>query len=357
MLPTIFRLSVLGVFVYVSFSSPSSASAGGLIGDIVNKVIPGAGTALDDAHRRIKNAIPPYKAIEEGASHMVNESLVQSGAPVLQELIARSRDDALRAGVKSIPYEIRRNLSGFIAERTLNAARYRIRGGGDLTLQVNAIRYGEASAITLDYVIVFKELNDALYNVTLWAHELTHVSQYQRWGLRDFSIKYLRSYDSVEREAYEAETRYVAWASIKNSHQWASKGAPINPSVVNRPISPFSVNAYSSTCGTAVMSCTVNGSAPVGTPCWCNTPEGAATGSLIPNSSTTAPPVSTAVVRRPVARPAGLPPGFVMTVCGCWGPNPLPFAPEPRCASGRVRVNVCPGLCAPGHPFYAYVCY
>ena len=53
---------------------------------------------------------------------------------------------------------------------------------------------------------------------------------------------------------------------------------------------------------------------------------------------------------------AGYPSGYGMKVCGCWGPNPPPTEYEPACASGRVRVNVCRGLCAPGHPLYAYVC-
>jgi len=83
------------------------AHAGGLLGDIINKVVPGAGTALDNAHRQIKDAIPPYKAVEEGASKVVNETVVQSSAPLLQELIARSRDDAIRNGVRPIPDLIR----------------------------------------------------------------------------------------------------------------------------------------------------------------------------------------------------------------------------------------------------------
>ena len=182
------------------------ANAGGLLGDIVEGVCGncGAGKALDDAHRQVKEAIPPYKALEEGASNVVNETLVQSTAPLLQELIARSRDNALNAGVAPIPQEIRRNLQGFIPDNILNVARYRVRGGGDLSLQANSIRYGEANAIALDYVIVFKEQNDALYNPTLWAHELTHVQQYQEWGIKDFSIRYVRSYRDVEAPAYEA---------------------------------------------------------------------------------------------------------------------------------------------------------
>ncbi|MBI3247422.1 MAG: DUF4157 domain-containing protein [Deltaproteobacteria bacterium] len=327
------------------------------MGDAINVIAPGVGTALDDAHRQVKEAIPPYKAIEEGASHAVNETFVQSGAPLLQELIARSRDDALRAGVQPIPSEIRSNLAGFISDQILDAARYRVRGGGDLTLQVNAIRYGEASAITLDYVIIFKEINDALYNPTLWAHELTHVGQYQSWGIRDFSIRYLRSYQSVESEAYEAETRYAAWVGVRNSQQWASSDDAISPTMLNHPISSFSVNTTSSMCGTAITTCQVNGSAPVGTPCWCNTPMGAATGSLIPSTFAAASAVPVSTPGFPPPTPSGLPSGFGMQVCGCWGPNPAPMAQEPRCASGRVRVNVCPGTCAPGHPPYAYICF
>jgi len=52
----------------------------------------------------------------------------------------------------------------------------------------------------------------------------------------------------------------------------------------------------------------------------------------------------------------GYPSGYGMKPCGCWGPNPVPVEYEPQCASQKVRVNVCAGWCAPGHPVYAYVC-
>lgn len=339
--------SIWAICTAVFTLTPVVATAGGLLGDAINLIAPGAGTQLDDAHRRIKEAIPPYKAIEEGASKTVNEALVQTNAPILQQLIASSRDDALQNGVQPIPSDIRQNLVGFVSEHILNIARYRVRGGGDLSLQVNAIRYGEAQAITLDYVIVFKDENDALYNPTLWAHELTHIEQFQRWGIRDFSIRYLRSHPSVENEAYQAETRYLAWVSVKNTQQWASTGNSANFAAANRPIAPFSNGANSSTCSTTMGMCRVNGVAPVGTSCWCNHPVmGAAAGALTPDLSPPGIPSSS----------SGLPPGYGMQVCGCWGPNPSPVAPESRCSSGNVRLNVCPGFCAPGHPRYAYVC-
>jgi hypothetical protein len=326
-------------------TSITPSHAGGLLGDLINNVAPGVGTALDDAHRQIKNAIPPYKAIEEGATHTVNEAFVQAGAPALIELIARSRDDALRNGVSPIPSDIRANLSGFIPENILNVVRYRVGGGGDLTLQVNATRYGEAAAITLDYVVIFKEQNDALYNPTLWAHELTHVAQYQSWGIHDFAVRYLRSYSDVERPAYEAETRYAAWAATRNSSQVGIANGPVDANLINRPVAPFAGVGNSNTCGTVVGMCGLPGAAPVGTACWCGTQAGPVTGSVVPPPQTIA-----------ASAPVGFPSGFAMTACGCWGPSPPRDAPEPRCASQAVQIAACPAFCPTGGQAYGYVC-
>lgn len=338
------RFQIL-VFSVILLLSGSIAEAGGLLGDIVNRVVPGAGTRLDDAHRQIKNAIPPYKALEEGASHAVNETFVQAGAPALIELIARSRDDALRQGVQPIPPDIRANLVGFIPENILNVVRFRVQGGGDLTLQVNSIRYGEAAAVALDYVVVFKEQNDALFNPTLWAHELTHIAQYQRWGIRDFAIRYLRSYQSVESEAYEAETRYAAWVATRNVAQSNSTDGSVSPSIMNRPASSFSSGAVSNICGTAAGMCALSGAAPAGTPCWCGTFAGPAVGSIIPG-----------IQAQQISTPVGLPSNYVMTPCGCYGPMAPQTAPEPRCMSQFVRLNMCSAFCQGGGQAYGYTC-
>ncbi len=55
-------------------------------------------------------------------------------------------------------------------------------------------------------------------------------------------------------------------------------------------------------------------------------------------------------------KPPGFPSGHGMQRCGCWGPNPPSLAYEAKCASKKVRINICQGMCAPGHPRYAYVC-
>jgi hypothetical protein len=353
----IYTFVTLAMLSIMLLSMYSPANAGGILGDIVNAVVPGAGTKLDDLHRQVKDAVPPYKAIEEAGSKTVNEAFVQSGAPALQELIARSRDDALRAGVQPIPPDIKRNLSGFVPTNILDMVRYRVKGGGDLTLQVNSIRYGEANAITLDYVVVFADEDGAQFNPTLWAHELRHVRQYQDWGLKDFAIRYLRDYRGVESQAYEEETRYAAWVAMNNVR---------NSTPINRPVYRFSTASNSDLCSTAVGSCQVNGSAQVGTPCWCNSPMGAATGSLMPTAmsgnmnpppTTQPPPIAPPPPPVPMANACttqfgSCAMGVAMAVgsqCTCF----MPQGNFPGIAQQRNMNNMCAsqaGMCPMGMP-------
>lgn len=335
-------LSDLLILTFLFCTVTLPAQAGGLIGDIVEGACGGcgAGRALDRAHSDIKEALPPYKALEEGGTQIVNEAAVQAGATILQELIAQSRDDALANGVEPIPLEIRNNVSGFIPDNILEIVRFRVGGGGDLTLQVNSIRYGDAQAITLDYVVVFKSQQDALYNPALWVHELTHVIQYQNWGLGDFAKRYLRSHHAVEAEAYDNGNRYIAWAATRSS---ASGGGGAD---FGKPLSELASGVSSNICSTWMGACQVGGSAPVGTACWCNSPAGGITGSLIPADGG----FQTTSIEQ------GLPSGFAMQQCGCWGANPTQFAQEQRCMSKSVRIAVCPFKCAPFQPAYGYVC-
>ena len=214
---------------------------------------------------------------------MRDEAAVQAAAPILQKMIEQSKADALRSGVQPIPPEIRKNLSGYVSESIMNAARFRVKGGGDLSLQAGAVRYGEQAAITFDNVIVFRFQGDALYNPVLWAHELKHVEQYQKWGVKDFAIRYVRDFKSVEREAYEFDTKYAAWV--------ASNSRSSTPAGFNAPNSKFSNQRQSSVCSTLYGRCELSGvSGAVGASCWCALPGGAAIGALVsPEAGASAP--------------------------------------------------------------------
>jgi len=253
------------------------AYAGGLVGDII-RAVPGGkglGDALDDGHRQLKEAIPPYKQVEEGASgavrHGSQQIVGEAGAPFLKNWIIESRNNALNAGTNPIPPQVRTAFVGFFSDAMLNSVRFRVGQGHELSLQANSFRFGDAAAITLDHVIVFRSWDDANYNLALWAHELGHVQQYQAWGIDDFAKRYLRDYQAVERDADNVSGRFVAWYE-----QRRYAGQPV--------ASPVPANTYSGSnvCSTPWGACQISQVGPVGASCWCGTYQGPVWGTLAP---------------------------------------------------------------------------
>lgn len=137
--------------------------------------------------------------------------LAEQGAPVLEAWLAWSRGRVRAAGVQPIPPEIRAKLSGFFADVLLDAASYRVGGVDTFDLAAGAIRFADATAVTLGDVIVFADEASAADPV-LWAHELAHVQQVREWGLTGFAEQYLFDWHAVERGAYAVEARYELWA-------------------------------------------------------------------------------------------------------------------------------------------------
>jgi hypothetical protein len=59
---------------------------------------------------------------------------------------------------------------------------------------------GAVAAVTLGDVILFRDAYLA-EDPVLWAHELTHVEQYQRLGVETFTAQYLQQAWVLEQEA------------------------------------------------------------------------------------------------------------------------------------------------------------
>jgi Domain of unknown function (DUF4157) len=70
---------------------------------------------------------------------------------------------------------------------------------------------GDATAITLGDVVLCRNEQVAETDLKVWAHELTHVMQYQRWGIEGFADRYVRDSAAVEQEAIDNANRFVAW--------------------------------------------------------------------------------------------------------------------------------------------------
>lgn len=156
------------------------------------------------------------------------EAQVQAGAPIFQQWLIQSRNDSSN-GSRNIPRNIAQQLQGFYSDDALNSVRFKIGDPGIFNLSNLSIQYGGAQAVTLIDVVVFKNNNDAYNNIELWAHELHHIEQFRDWGVRDFAIRYLRSWNSVENAAYSRQEQYVNWERSQLQQNVSfSRGQAIN---------------------------------------------------------------------------------------------------------------------------------
>lgn len=125
------------------------------------------------------------------------------GARSLAEAIRYSRDQAVQHS-RPIPQKMRQALEPYFSRIILDKARYTWdwNVSSNLTLDQLVMANDSALALTLDNVIVFRK-EPYSNDLSLWAHELKHVEQYDKWGIEVFSKKYLLDHDSLEEEAYD----------------------------------------------------------------------------------------------------------------------------------------------------------
>lgn len=130
------------------------------------------------------------------------ETALDMAAATLANALVLSRDAAWEAGTRPIPPHIREALLAWYPAELLDSIEYRTGVAEDATLQSLSIRYGDATAVAIIDTIIFANAWDAENNVALWAHEVKHVEQFNRWGLVGFARRYVRDHAAVEAEAY-----------------------------------------------------------------------------------------------------------------------------------------------------------
>jgi len=235
---------VIALWMSVSFVSTGSW-AWDPVGDIKNP-----GRIIQNIEREARNT---GRIIDRGRL----ELNAQAGAPVVMNWIIASRNNALNAGTQPIPTNIYQELRGFFPDDVLRAVRYRVGEGHFLSLQKSSFHLADRAAIALDNVIVFRHNGDAQHNVRLWAHEIAHVQQYRAWGIRDFAIRYLRSWNSVENDATRVENAYIDWRQRRHV-----RAPPLQAST-----------SFGRRCGTHFGWCPVS-PMPSGAECTCRTQFG-----------------------------------------------------------------------------------
>ncbi|HEX7237853.1 MAG TPA: DUF4157 domain-containing protein [Gammaproteobacteria bacterium] len=149
----------------------------------------------------------------ERAPQALSPLVVESLAPVLARWIESERDAAKAQGVEPIPAAIRASLEGYVPKAVLDRVRWR-EGASELSLPQNMIRFGHASAVTLDDVIVFEDNTTAVEDPKFWAHEIKHVMQFEEWGVEGFAARYLSDSQAVENEAWEYRWQFMKQAGL-----------------------------------------------------------------------------------------------------------------------------------------------
>nr|WP_294560413.1 DUF4157 domain-containing protein [uncultured Rhodopila sp.] len=155
------------------------------------------------------------RALPARAQPVIPHALLDYAGTALGDLIDSARQQAIADGVRAMPPGVYRALLGYFPAALLQRARYAVGGTRRLSLPMLAFSYGDALAMTLGDVILFKTARAADNDLKLWAHELTHVMQYQRWGIEGFAERYVRDSAAVEREAIDNTTRFAAWLQRK----------------------------------------------------------------------------------------------------------------------------------------------
>lgn len=163
--------------------------------------------------RRSLLLAPIAWALPARAQTVIPPNLLDYAGEALATLIDSARRRAIADGVLPLPPGIYRSLLGFFPGDVLRKVRFGVGRTDPLDLPSLTFSYGDAIAMTLGEIVLFKSEHQAKTDTKVWAHEMTHVMQYQRWGIEGFADRYVRDSAAVEREAIDSAKRFVAWQS------------------------------------------------------------------------------------------------------------------------------------------------
>jgi len=135
--------------------------------------------------------------------------LPSEAALALAATIRMTRDRAHAAGVRRPPAHVVRALSPYFSSAVLNQVRWRppMRSPSMSSLLVSW--YFREGAVTLHDVVLFSDERLA-QDPAFWAHELTHVEQYRRYGVDGFAQRYVSDWEALEAEAAQRARRVAA---------------------------------------------------------------------------------------------------------------------------------------------------
>ena len=123
---------------------------------------------------------------------------------VLAAAIRHARGQ-VRPNAQPMPPAVKQALGPYFPSVILDKTRWAMRNDGRFALDQPVLGMFHQSALTLDDTIVFNSDIDPTSmdygTLELWAHELTHVLQYQNMGVESFAFVYSYDFWEVEQQA------------------------------------------------------------------------------------------------------------------------------------------------------------
>jgi hypothetical protein len=218
---------------------PSAASASWLSEITGIHINPSAG--------RISVEAPNIGAIPDMLRNLPKDAaqfFLNPAGAALAEAIRISRNTA-GSGAQPIPPAIRQQLAPFFPAQILDKARFNTNKGA-LNLPAAIRLIDESYAVTLDDLIVFANSGQA-QDPILWAHELTHVMQYDNMGVESFANIYSAT-GGTQLESQAREWALKVETGLQNAGSGFSPGSQVqvssNAFTAPIPIDQFQQVAY-----------------------------------------------------------------------------------------------------------------
>lgn len=196
----------------------AATGAAGLLGSV----------AIERPDGRVCSRVPP--AFADGYTRLsfaadANRNIMrQHGAVAASAALAAairfSRDLDGSAGTEPIPPKVREALLPYFPAESLDRVRWTVAGRRASLGSALAGLSHYNGAVTLDNVVVFTNRR-AAHLPGLWAHEMTHVRQYESLGLDTFARCYALDWERLEAEA---RANAVHVAADRATSRWHRSG-------------------------------------------------------------------------------------------------------------------------------------
>lgn len=195
------------------------------------------GIDIDIPNATIRVNPPKPQAIPEMLRNLPNDvgqALLNPSGNALAFAIRASRNSA-GGGAQAMPPGIRAQLAPYFPAHILDIAKYNT-NKASLSLPAAINLVNEGNTVTLDDLIVFTD-NEAASNPVLWAHELTHVMQYQNMGVEGFANVYtLTGGSQQESQARDVESRVAQALSNNSPYQNQPMAISTSPGAFSQPL-------------------------------------------------------------------------------------------------------------------------